>query len=151
NWVAVENSYILGWQGQRIVFLHARALAAIAAAREQPHNAGVLLAAAERDAAQLDEDRALRPDSAAAAALIRAGVAAQQGDVAQALVRLEAAAAGFETAGMRLHAACARRRRGELLGPGGAQLIAQADQFMASQAIRRPGQWSAMYNGSAAL
>jgi hypothetical protein len=151
NWVAVENSYILGWQGQRIVFLHARALAAIAAAREQPHNAGVLLAAAERDAAQLDEDRALRPDSAAAAALIRAGVAAQNGDIAQALVRLEAAAAGFETAGMRLHAACARRRRGELLGPSGAPLITQADQFMASQGIRRPGQWSAMYNGSAAV
>ncbi len=149
NWVAVENSYILGWQGQRIVFLHARALAAIAAAREQPHNAGVLLAAAERDAAQLEEDRALRYDSVAMAALIRAGIAAQNNDIPQALVRLGAAAASFDTADMRIHAACARRRRGELMGPGGAQLIAQADQFLASQAIRRPAQWSAMYNGSA--
>ncbi|WP_434415583.1 protein kinase domain-containing protein [Nannocystis pusilla] len=149
NWVAVENSYILGWQGQRILFLHARGLAAIAAAREQPHNAGVLLAAAERDAAQLEEDRALRHDSVAMAALIRAGIAAQNGDIQQALVRLEAAAASFDTADMPVHAACARRRRGELLGPSGATLIAQADQYLASRAILRPAQWSAMYNGSA--
>lgn len=149
SWVAVENSYIFGWQGQRILFLHARGLAAVAAAREQPHNAGVLLAAAERDAAQLEEDRALRHDSVAMAALIRAGIAAQNGDIQQALVRLEAAAASFDTADMPVHAACARRRRGELLGPSGATLIAQADQYLASRAILRPAQWSAMYNGSA--
>ena len=148
HWAAVEGSYILGWQFQRIFGLHARALAAIAAAREQPHNAGVLLASAERDAAQLDQDRAQRPDSGAAAALIRAGIAAQQGDLQQALARLDVAAVGFDAADMRLHAACARRRKGELLGPAGAPLVAEADAFMASQAIVRPAQWSAMYNGS---
>ena len=84
------------------------------------------------------------------AALIRAGIAAQVGDVQQAIARLDLAASGFDAADMRLHAACARRRKGELLGPAGAPLVAEADAFMASQAIARPAQWSAMYNGSIA-
>ncbi len=118
----------------RIFGLQLRAAAALAAAREQPHAEAVLLAAAERDASQLDLDGESRRDSAAAAALIRAGIAARSGARPQALAHLDRAIAGFDAAHMALHAACARRRKGELLGPAGVPLVAEADAFMASQA-----------------
>jgi hypothetical protein len=79
QWAAVEGSHILHWQFLRIFGLQLRAAAALAAAREQPHAEAVLLAAAERDASQLDLDGENRRDSAAAAALIRAGIAARTG------------------------------------------------------------------------
>ena len=146
QWAAVEGSHILHWQFLRIFGLQLRAAAALAAAREQPHAEAVLLAAAERDASQLDLDGESRRDSAAAAALIRAGIAARSGARPQALAHLDRAIAGFDAAHMALHAACARRRKGELLGGlAGAALIAEADRTMVDHAIVRPRQWAAIY------
>jgi tetratricopeptide (TPR) repeat protein len=146
QWAAVETSHILHWQFLRIFGLQVRALAAIAASREQPHAEAVLLAAAERDAAQLDLDAESRRDSAAGAALIRACIAARTGDRSQMLSQLEVAIAGFEATGMVLHAACARRRKGELLaGTLGNALIAEADRVMLDHSIVHPRQWTAMY------
>jgi hypothetical protein len=146
QWAAVEGSHILHWQFLRIFGLQLRAAAALAASREQPHAEAVLLAAAERDAGQLEQDGASRPDSAAAAALIRAGIAARTGTPAQVIVHLDIAIAGFEAAHMVLHAACARRRKGEVIGgPAGAALVAEADRTMIDHAIVRPRQWAAVY------
>jgi len=146
QWAAVEGSHILHWQTLRIFGLQLRAAAALAASHEQPHAEAVLLAAAERDASQLDLDGESRRDSAAAAALIRAGIAARTGARAQAIAHLDAAITGFEAAHMVLHAACARRRKGESIGgPAGAALIAEADRTMVDHAIVRPRQWAAIY------
>ncbi len=146
QWAAVEGSHILHWQFLRIFGLQLRAAAALAAAREQPHAENVLLAAAERDASQLDLDGENRRDSAAAAALIRAGIAARTGARHQAIVHLDVAITGFDAANMALHAACARRRKGECIGGlAGAALIAEADRTMVDHAIVRPRQWAAIY------
>ncbi len=146
QWAAVETSHILHWQLIRIFGLQLRAAAALAASREQPHAEAVLLAAAERDASQLDLDGEARRDSTAAASLIRAGIAARTGARAQAVVHLDLAIAGFDAAHMVLHAACARRRKGECIGGlAGAALIAEADRTMVDHAIVRPRQWVAVY------
>jgi len=146
QWAAVEGSHILHWQFLRIFGLQLRAAAALAASHEQPHAEAVLLAAAERDAGQLEQDGANRLDSVAAAALIRAGIAARTGTSTQVIAHLDAAIAGFEAAHMVLHAACARRRKGERIGgPAGAALVAEADRTMIDHAIVRPRQWAAVY------
>jgi serine/threonine protein kinase len=146
QWAAVEASHILHWQFLRIFGLQVRAAAALATCREQPHAEAVLLAAAERDAAQLDLDAEHRRDSSGAAALIRAGIAATTGAKAQAILHLDAAIAGFEAAQMVVYAACARRRKGECVGGlAGAALIAEADRTMVDHAIARPRQWTAIY------
>jgi serine/threonine protein kinase len=146
QWAAVEASHILHWQFLRIFGLQVRAAAALAASREQPHAEAVLLAAAERDAAQLDLDAEHRRDSSAAAALIRAGIAARTGARTQAIAHLDVAIVGFEAAQMIVHAACALRRKGECVGGvAGAAMIAEADRTMVDHAIARPRQWAAIY------
>jgi len=146
QWAAVEASHILHWQFLRIFGLQVRAAAALAASREQPHAEAVLLAAAERDAAQLDLDAEHRRDSSAAAALIRAGIAARTGARVQAIAHLDVAIAGFEAAHMLVYAACALRRKGECIGGlAGAAMIAEADRTMVDHAIVRPRQWTAIY------
>ena len=81
----------------------------------------------------------------ALAILLRAGVAATQGETARALSLLEPAETGLAAADMALHAAAARRRRGELLGgDAGRGLVAAADAWMADQTIRNPARMTAM-------
>jgi len=81
----------------------------------------------------------------ALALLLRAGAAATRGETERALSLLEAAETGLAAADMALHAAVARRRRGELLGgDSGRALVAAADAWMASQAIRNPERMTAM-------
>jgi serine/threonine protein kinase/tetratricopeptide (TPR) repeat protein len=146
QWAAVESSHILHWQFLRIFGLQVRALAAIAASREQPHAEAVLIAAAERDATQLDLDAESRRDSAAGAALIRACIAVRTGDRNQALAQLDLAISGFEATHMKLQAACARRRKGELTGgQPGLAMVAEADRTMFENSIVNPRQWTAMY------
>ncbi len=84
--------------------------------------------------------------AAASAALLRASLAAARGRPEDALGPLEAAAQGFDAAEMALHAACARRRKGQLLGGDeGQALIAAADEALRSQGIRAPARWAALY------
>jgi hypothetical protein len=77
--------------------------------------------------------------------ILRAGAAATAGDAERALRSLEAAEAGFTTAEMALHAAAARRRRGELVGGDvGRDLVASVDAWMAGQNVRNPERMTAM-------
>ena len=58
----------------------------------------------------------------------------------------EEAIRGFDTIGMRLPAAWARRRLGALrAGSEGSALIAEADRFMHEQTIASPACFAAMY------
>jgi hypothetical protein len=73
------------------------------------------------------------------AALLEAGVAITRGDAASAARDLERAEQGFDEANMALHAAVARRRRGEIVGgEPGAALIDAANSWMHARDIVRP-------------
>ena len=79
------------------------------------------------------------------ALLLRAGVAATRGETSRAGPLLESAEAGLMAAEMALHAAAARRRRGELIGgEAGRGLVAAADAWMAGQSIKNPERMTAM-------
>ena len=70
---------------------------------------------------------------------IRAAVAARRGDHVTARQLFSAAAQAFENSEMRVHAAAARRRLGELIGGDeGRQLVTTADAFVASLRVVRP-------------
>jgi hypothetical protein len=71
--------------------------------------------------------------------LIGAGLALLRGDRASAIQHYEGARFGFAKSEMRLHAMVAQRKKGELIGGDeGASLVEAADEWMASQRIRRP-------------
>jgi len=77
--------------------------------------------------------------------LLRAGAAATRGEAEPALRFLQSAEAGFGAAAMALHAAAARRRRGELMGgDAGRGLVGSADAWMAGEGIRNPERMTAM-------
>jgi hypothetical protein len=103
-----------------------------------------LLREADKDAGRLAAEG--MPYATAAAALLRACVAAARGREEEAQTRLDAAESGFLAADMTLFAACARRRKGEMLGgEEGRALVADADAVMQGQGIERPEKWTAMY------
>ncbi len=86
------------------------------------------------------------------AQLVRAGIAASTGEPPRARELLVAAAAGFQAAGMDLHAAVSRRRRGQISGGDGKRLIREADRWLAGQGVVdveqlagvvAPGAWGA--------
>src|SRR5215216_4063461 len=109
----------------------ARARAAVARAADvgRPRSAALLREAGRR-ARRMERLRGL-PIAAPHAWLIRAAVARQQGRDAEANRHLERAEAAFAGAGMALHAAAARRRRGQLAGGvEGQMLVAAADADM---------------------
>jgi hypothetical protein len=79
------------------------------------------------------------------ALLLRAGAAATRGDGDDAITLLDSAETGFGAADMALHAAAARRRRGELMGgDAGRSLVASADAWMSGQKIKNPERMTAM-------
>ncbi|MDP3220341.1 MAG: ATP-binding protein, partial [Deltaproteobacteria bacterium] len=92
---------------------------------------------ARSDAERLEGERT--PWSDALALLVRAGVAAREGERGRELISLDAAARGFDGAAMAMHAAVARRQRGLLLGGvTGSALVTEAEQWMTAQRVARP-------------
>jgi len=143
HWEGLQKSLLLRVQLVRIEALLLRARCALAAAGEVRESRAGLLAQAERDAERARRERTPWGDALADLAL--AGVAASHGDDATARARLEAATSGFEAADMSLHAAVARRRRGELLGgDAGRVLVESADAWLRGQRIAAPERWVAM-------
>jgi hypothetical protein len=127
----------------RIEFFELRGRSALAAAlaSDRPH---ALLRSAERDARRLDREG--EPWAHAHAQLLRAAIAAARGDRPRAIVHLSAAADQFEAVEMRLHAAAARRRLGEILGGDlGRDLILGADEQMRTQTILDPVRMANVY------
>src|SRR5262249_47584758 len=100
-WKALEKSLLLRVQFIHVEALHLRARAHLAARR---------LAEAKRDAQRISS---MKLDWAKPLALlIQAGAAPRK----DAVVLLDRAIAGCDTAGLALYAAAARRRRGEISG-----------------------------------
>ena len=59
---------------------------------------------------------------------------------------LGVAVAGFEEADMALHAACARRRKGELVGgEEGRGLVESANATLRERGVQDVDRWTAMY------
>ena len=144
RWPELARSNILRVQFHRVWMTLLRGGAAIGAAlTARGSERADLLREAERDAAGLTGEGT--PYSIPAASLLRAGVLAARGRREAALPDLEAAAAGFGAADMALHAACARRRKGEIVGGDeGRKLVAEADVAMTAQGIARPDRWATM-------
>jgi hypothetical protein len=142
QWPALARSSLLRVQQVRIFLLHLRARAALAAvpAAADPRR---LLHAAERDARLLWRERI--PWAEALAQLVRAGIAMGRHDAGGARQLLEDAASRLEAAGLRLHAAAARRRLEEqVAGSEGRRLVGQADAWMKGQNVRRPDRMTAL-------
>jgi hypothetical protein len=77
--------------------------------------------------------------------LLHAGAASVRGERERAVGWLDMAEQGFVGADMALHAAVARRRRGELLGgDAGRRLVEEADAWMSGEKIQRPERMSDM-------
>lgn len=141
-WPDLQKSLLLRVQHLRIYmpFLHARC--ALAAASQSQHPEQHLRVAA-RDARQLADEGVIW--STALANMIQAGLAVTRGNPAAAMPLLRSAADNLESVEMRLYSNVARRRLGELIGGDeGHNLIAQADQWMASQNIQNPARMTAM-------
>ncbi len=168
QWPAVARSHFLRAQTLRVLFWDLRARSALAAATEQGRRArgdsepralasgaaslanargsdrpSTLLRAAEGDARRIAREK--MPWSTPIAELLRAGLDVARGDRASALERLGRATAGFDAADMALFAAVARRRRGELLGDAGRELLDAADAWMRSRHIHDPARMTATF------
>ena len=79
------------------------------------------------------------------AAIVRAGVASLRNEKQTAISLLSNACAGFEEAHMKLYAAVAKRRLGEITGGvEGKRLIDEADRWMQEQKIKAPSQITMM-------
>jgi serine/threonine protein kinase len=140
----LEGSNVLRVQFHRVWMSFLRGAAALGAALDvRGTERARRIAEAERVAAELQAEG--MPYALPGASLVRAGALAARGRADQAIPDLEAAIAGFRGVDMALHAACARRRKGELLGGDeGRRLVEGADAAMRAQGIARPDRWTAM-------
>jgi hypothetical protein len=141
GWARLEASQILRASMVRVFSVFERALCAIAAAGSSDRAA--LLERAERLAARLSRERA--PQAAPMSRHVAAAVAAARGQRSAALAELGAAEAGFDGLEMAYLAACARFRRGELLGgDAGAALVTRARAYFSAQGVVNPERCVAM-------
>jgi hypothetical protein len=135
QWPALEHSMLLRTPAVRVEAMQLRARVALATSGGG-RDAGKLRLAEKmaRTIAKVDMSWS-RPF----ATLIRATVAHQRGQAAQATALLSEAVQVFDRAEMRLHAAASRRRLGEKLrDERGSELVAQADAWMREQKIKNP-------------
>jgi serine/threonine protein kinase len=140
RWPVLQRSLILNIQFVRCEAITVRAYAQLQTAVRLLSNDPArdqLLRGADRDARALEREG---PGwSSAVARLLDAGIAAARGQTARALALTDQAIPRLEAAEMHLHAAVARRRRGELEGgSSGEALAAAADGWMAEQKIKDP-------------
>jgi hypothetical protein len=142
-WPTYARSLLLRLQVIRIELRRLLALGALTiAARSRDRTPCVRRAASE--ASRLEREGI--HGAAAHAQLIRAQIAAHNGDVGNARQLFEAAIATYSKLGMSIFAAAARRRLGQLLGGDeGNALVIDADRWMTSQGIRHPPRMAALY------
>jgi hypothetical protein len=134
NWPAVRRAHLLRVQQVRVFLTHLRGRCALALAGAG-HSVVEMLRWADSDARALSREGV--PWAAALAVLLDAGVWWGQGDGERAAGLFAEAAERLEAVAMRLYAAAARRRRGELVGgPAGQKLMADADAWMTGQGVR---------------
>ena len=146
-WPALRRSLLLTVQFTRVEALELRGRAALAAAcsgRSAPSAARRLLRAAERDARRIGGERMVW--SAPLASLLLSGVAGARGEREAAVLHLRRAVSEFEQSEMKLGAAVARRRLGELVGGSeGAALRETAEDWMKRQGVTSPARVTALF------
>jgi hypothetical protein len=151
EWAALSASFMLMLRATGLNLRHMRARAALAAAatlataREAPPEGvdrrwrkSALLADVRAQVRVIDRDAlgCARPIGA----LLRAGLAWQEADVAEARRRLEEAVAGFEREDMALYREAARYALGAVRGGDeGRALRRQAREWMEAEGVVRPG------------
>ncbi len=137
QWPALSKSMMLRVQIIRVEALHLRARCALAAAATDTGDAQRLIEVAEHLANQIAKEAMKWADPLAA--LLQAGVANLRDDRQTTISLLSKASAGFDDADMKLYAAVARRRLGEITGGAEGQLLTgEADSWMLAQKIKAP-------------
>ncbi|HEX7296790.1 MAG TPA: hypothetical protein VF251_13610, partial [Pyrinomonadaceae bacterium] len=137
EWPALSQSMILRVQIIRIEALHLKARCALSAAATGGGNTQELLKIAAGLAHQILKEDMKWADPLAA--LVQAGVASLRNEKQKAISCLSDAIAGFENAHMKLYAAVAKRRLGEITGGAeGERLKEEAEQWMRDQKIKAP-------------
>jgi len=143
GWPRLTRSLLLGLESIRLTGLYLRARAALAMAATEPSRES-FLAAAERDAREIDRQKAHWGPPLVD--LIHAAVAIDHGDVGRAVTTLQRAEDGFLNVDMALHAAIVKHRRGVVIGGDeGAALTTAADQWLVAQGIRNPARMCDLY------
>lgn len=138
DWNALRRSLLLNVQYIRVESRYHRALAALALASQDARRRTSLQRTALRSARRIEQEQLHW--GAPLARLIRAAV-----EPRAAMSHLLSAEASFHRADMKLFAAAARRRRGQLIGgDDGRALVADADAVMRAQAILRPDRMTAI-------
>jgi hypothetical protein len=136
-WPPLRRSFLLRVQYIRVESLYHRACAALAMGTRSQ----VRLAAADARRLQRENAAWARPLGEA----VRAGVAAARGQLAEAVVALESAEAGFHAADMTMYADAARRCRGELVGGDhGRALVSEAEARIRGQGVADPASMAAI-------
>jgi tetratricopeptide (TPR) repeat protein len=144
NWSAYRRSSMFHAQQVRVAVGQIRAQSALSAAVTEA-NPEPYLRDAEWVIRRLERER--MPWPRAEAILLRAGVARIRRRTEDAIALFSKAAESFDTLDMRVVAAVARRRLGELLGGDeGRALILAADAVMTSQGVRNPRCMARLYS-----
>jgi hypothetical protein len=141
-WPDLERSRLLFIRTNRVIVHDLFARTEVGAARlSRGARREALLRSAGRRVALLE--RQGMPWSTAMARLLRAGIAAAAGDPREAAARHATAATAMDAQGMKLHAAAARMRAGEL-DPRTRQDAAQARARFAGEGVVSPERYASM-------
>lgn len=141
-WKPLVGSMIMRVKVIRCEALYLRARSALSAVATTPDHRP-LLAAARQNADKLEEQGV--PWALGAAALVRGQTRRAIGLASESAELFEEAERHFEDAGMRLHAAVAKLRRGQALGrKAGAPLVQEADKALREMGIANPPRFAAL-------
>lgn len=133
QWKALEESMLMRSQILRIDAMHLRARTALATATEHRNR----LKIAEAMARRIAKENMLWSDPFVST--IRGAIAHQRKEKASAIAYLSDALEKFELADMHLYAAATRRRLGIAMGgERGAEMMADADEWMFDQKVKNP-------------
>jgi hypothetical protein len=79
---------------------------------------------------------------------VRGAAAWARGDADRAVTELRAASSSYAAVDMEMHAACAQRAAGALLGGrAGGGLCAEADEVLIAEGVADPVAWTRAYTG----
>jgi eukaryotic-like serine/threonine-protein kinase len=134
QWSSLEQAQLMRLHMARGCLLYTRGGCALAVLRKGKGSG------AQERASVLGDAKRLRatdvPHAAAWAAVLEGGLAIEQRKLELASQRLRSAVDGFEAAGLRLYAAAARRRLGQLIGGSeGQALLVHAEVDMTAEGV----------------
>ncbi|MDB4966848.1 MAG: hypothetical protein JWN44_2537 [Myxococcales bacterium] len=143
-WPEIASSQMLRVAAFRVAIYTLRAGLALQARAEAPGREAALIQLAEADARRLAKEGYAY--ALGQAALLQAGISAARGDRAAAVAHAGEALHAFESAGVEMELAYARRWLGLLSdNDEGAALVAGADAFLRSRAVADPARFTASH------